>query len=299
MLVDAVERGAYISPYDELIALETLYADDGMTLKKVTEGTVKSDKLPSEFLRERSGLFEDERLSIVSEYIDRKLGGFSVAVNLTPGWPAKLADAARPTPLLYYRGDLSLVETRSVLVVGAREATAEGRSRARRLARELVAAGVTVVTGLARGIDTEATRAAIAAGGKVIGVIGTPIDEVFPPENATLQEEVAGEHLLISQVPFYRYSVEPFRAHRYRFPERNELMAAVSSATVIVEASDTSGTLTQARACLHQGRPLFIMRSLLDNPEVTWPNTFVGKSGVFALDDSGQVLDAIGVGHGE
>ncbi|MBQ9004717.1 MAG: DNA-processing protein DprA [Eggerthellaceae bacterium] len=124
-----------------------------------------------------------------------------------------------------------------------------------------------------------------------------PYAEAFnaPPKRGP-QERIADEHLLISQVSFWQYSSEPFEAHRYHFPERNELMAAIFDATVIVEASDTSGTLTQARACLRQGRPLFIMKSLLDNGEVTWPAKYAGKPNVFVLEDTQQILDEIGEG---
>jgi len=256
--------------------------------------------LPSEALYEECGILgpSEERMREIARFLEGRLGSFSVVVNNTPSWPHKLADSERPTPLIYYRGDIGLVETQGVSVVGARKASEAGRLRARRIARELAEAGVTVVTGLAAGIDTAATESAIKAGGKVTGVIGTPIDEAYPKENRELQEKVARRHLLISQVPFFRYSQEAFKEHRYHFPERNELMAAVSDATVIVEASDTSGTLTQARACLHQGRPLLIMRSCTEAPGVTWPNRFVGKEGVHVIDNTEQVLEAIGAFDG-
>jgi DNA processing protein len=128
----------------------------------------------------------------------------------------------------------------------------------------------------------------------VIGVIGTPIDECYPKENCSLQNEIAEKHLLVSQVPFYRYSQQPFKTKRYYFPERNELMAAISDATVIIEASDTSGTLTQARACLHQGRPLFILRSCYDSDQVTWPKRWAEKENVFIIGSSEEILSAIG-----
>lgn len=294
----AVGVESYVSPYDELVALECLYAEEGATLQKVTSSTVLAGRLPSDVLWERDGLFGNpERDAAVKAVIEPKIGSFSVAVNGTPAWPEKLRDSERPTPLLYYRGDINLVDVPSVSVVGARRASNDGLSRAERLARELAEAGVAVVTGLARGIDTAATRAAMKAGGGVIGVIGTPIDEVYPPENAALQDLVAKDYLLVSQVPFYRYQKEPFSAHRYHFPERNELMAAISDATVIVEASDRSGTLSQASACLRQKRPLFIMRSVMEDPSLTWPAKYIGKEGVHVLDATAQVLDALCVSH--
>lgn len=178
-------------------------------------------------------------------------------------------------------------------MVGARKATDDGKARAARIARELTRNGIAVTTGLALGIDTAATRAAMEYGGRVIGVIGTPIDECYPKENRQLQEEVAQNHLLVSQVPLYKYSKQPFKSKKYYFPERNELMAAISDATVIVEASDTSGTLTQARACLHQGRPLFIMRSCVEDSRVTWPARYINDENVYVLDSVDQLMECV------
>lgn len=169
---------------------------------------------------------------------------------------------------LWLAGDLSLVRMPCVAVVGARKVSREGAARARRLARELVQAGIVVVSGLAKGVDTQALTAAMEAGGKTIGVIGTPIEKAYPAENKRLQEKIHTEHLLISQFapgkPVYQSN----------FPERNKLMAAISDATVIVEASDTSGSLHQAAECVRLGRWLFIAKSLMDNPKLRWPKDF-------------------------
>lgn len=282
-----------VSPYNELLAYEHLYAKEGMTLKKMTELTVGSNLLPTEAEEKVFGFIGLPEFKDIDKYIDSKVGAFSVAVNRTPSWPDKLIDSQRPSPLLYYRGNIGLLDRKSVSVVGARKASNDGLSRAFKIARDLANNDITVVTGLAAGIDTAATEGAINASGSTIAVIGTPIDECYPKQNAQLQEYVAQNHLLISQVPFYRYKVQPFKTKRYYFPERNELMAAISDATIIVEASDTSGTLTQARACLHQKRPLFIMRSCFLNPSISWPEKYINKDGVYILEDVGQVLDAI------
>lgn len=293
MLVDMLDK-VMVSPYEEMLAFEYLYSLEGSTLKRMTESTVLSDKLPSEVMRERFGLIKPEGLDDVAQLVDAKLGNLSVAVNNTTTWPDKLADSERPTPLFYYYGNIGLIEQRSVSVVGSRKATRDGLARAAKLAKQLAEIGVVVVSGLARGIDTAALEASLGNGGRVIGVIGTPIDECYPPENRRLQELIGKEHLLVSQVPFYRYAHQPFKTRRFYFPERNELMAAISDATVIVEASDTSGTLTQARACMHQGRPLFIMRSCVENDAVTWPAKWIGRDNVHVLDDVSQIIGAIG-----
>lgn len=282
-----------ISPYKELIAYEQLYAQRGMSLKKITNLTVSRGSLPSQALESEIGLIPLEEYDDIKNLIDSKIGKFSLAINRTPSWPDKLKDSERPAPLIYYRGDIGYMDLPSVSVVGARKASREGLMRARKIAHKLSENGICVTTGLAEGIDTAASLGALEAGGRTIAVIGTPIDEYYPKKNQVLQDFISAKHLLLSQVPFYRYSKQPFKSKKYYFPERNELMAAVSDATIIVEASDTSGTLTQARACLHQQRPLFIMKNCLDNPNITWPEKYIDKKGVFVLEDIKQVLDAL------
>ena len=293
----SLENGIFandtISPYEELLAYECLYSQQGSSLQKVIQSTVLSGRLPHEALEAQFGWVDPGCSDDVRDYIDKKLGSFSVAINRTPTWPDKLKDSARPTPLIYFRGDIGLLDAPNVAIVGARKASSQGIARASSLARSLADNDVVVTTGLAAGIDTAAARSAIENGGKTIGVIGTPIDEYYPKQNRALQDLISKEHLLVSQVPLYRYAKQPFKTKRYYFPERNELMAAISDATVIVEASDTSGTLSQARACLHQGLPLFIMRSCAENPAVSWPADYVGKDGVEVLDSPEQVLEAI------
>lgn len=289
VLNDMLSAGS-VSPYDEMLAYEYLYSLDKSSLKKMTEMTVLSDLLPTQALSQQFGLFEPEGMDTIQDYIDEKLGGFSVAVNNTTAWPDKLRESERPTPLFYYIGNISLMELPSISIVGSRKASEDGLKRARKLARELVASDYVIVSGLARGVDTAAMTSAMEHKGKVIGVIGTPIDEYYPKENKALQDEVAFKHLLVSQVPFYKYSNQPFSTRRYYFPERNELMAAISDATVIVEASDTSGTLTQARACMHQDRPLFILKSCYDDPAVEWPKKWAERENVFVIESTDQIL---------
>ena len=104
-----------------------------------------------------------------------------------------------------------------------------------------------------------------------MAVIGTPISEVYPKENAELQRRIASEFLLVSQVPVLRYKSQGANWNRLFFPERNKTMSALTEATIIVEASETSGTLIQAKAALDQRRKLFILESNFSNPAITWP----------------------------
>lgn len=190
---------------------------------------------------------------------------------------------------LWTAGDLSLAKLPCVAIVGARRVSRAGAARSRRIARELAQAGIAVVSGLAKGVDTEALKSAMEAGGKTIAVIGTPIEKAYPAENKRLQEKIYREHLLISQF-------EPGkRVFQSNFPERNKLMAAISDATVIVEASDTSGSLHQAAECVRLGRWLFIAKSLLDNSSLMWPKDFIGYQNTRVLVHASDVISLVRV----
>jgi DNA processing protein len=158
-------------------------------------------------------------------------------------------------PRLFLAGDHRLVRARAVAVVGSRAASMEGRVFAAEVACALVKAGFAVMSGLALGIDTAAHRAAIAAGGRTIAVIGTPLDRAYPPENARLQRDIYEEHLLVS--PFAAGT----RTHRGHFPARNRVMARLAVATVVAEASENSGTAHQVRESLACGRPVLVSRA--------------------------------------
>lgn len=181
---------------------------------------------------------------------------------------------------LFVAGDTSLLgNTSRVAIVGSRRASGDGLRRARRLAGLLVDRGIVVVSGLAEGIDTAAHEAAIARGGRTIGVIGTPLDKTYPKSNADLQDRMMGEHLVVSQFP----SGYPTRPSC--FPMRNRTMALLSNATVIIEATDKSGSLSQAWEALRLGRPLFITKSSVDDATLTWPEKLLDY-GVHVLSDA-------------
>ena len=189
--------------------------------------------------------------------------------------------------MVFTAGDLSLLKKPCVSVIGTREVSAEGVKRARRVAKELVQRGVVVVSGLADGVDTEAMTTAIAIGGHTIGVIGTPLSKAYPAKNAALQEEIYRDHLLVSQFE------EGTRTFKSSFPQRNRLMAFLSDASVIIEASDTSGTLHQAAECQRLGRWLFIAKSVAEDPSLKWPRSFLGQPKTAVLEKTEDIVRAI------
>lgn len=190
-------------------------------------------------------------------------------------------------PTLFLAGDRELLRLPAVAIVGSRAASVDGCRRAHQLARDLVAAGVVVMSGLAAGIDGAAHRSALEHGGRTIGVIATPLDKAYPPEHAHLQEEIYRRHLLLS--PFASGTKTTPR----HFPERNRVMARLSLATVIVEAGDTSGSLHQALEALTVGRLVFIAQSVARDPKLTWPRRFLDKPGVHELASSADVIRRI------
>jgi DNA processing protein len=155
------------------------------------------------------------------------------------------------------------------------------------VARELAKVGIVVVSGLAKGVDTAALTAAMDAGGKVIAVIGTPLDKAYPAENKRLQERIYQEHLLISQ--FESGSTVQQR----NFPMRNRVMATISDATVIIEAGETSGTLHQALECNKLERWLFIAREVVEDRRLTWPKNHLGKPRTRVLSSIDDLFAAL------
>jgi len=179
------------------------------------------------------------------------------------------------------KGNASLLsEGGRVSIIGSRGASAQGLARARRLSRLLVENGITVVSGLAKGVDTVAHRAAIEAGGRTIAVLGTPIDKVYPPENRDLQELIGESHLLVTQFPVGHPILKK------NFPLRNRLMALISDATIIVEANNKSGTIHQGWEALRLARPLYILESAHDPEASSWSSQFLNYGAQLLSDES-------------
>lgn len=281
------DGGPLASPIDaalEVGAYEALWSENNASFKSLAErfsgaapGTRPSDLVPEREAR-------DVGARVLAKLRSRTGQRFDVRLHGELDYPLRLRDATYPVELLYFQGNWDLVYTRSVAVVGTRKPSEEGRQRTAQLVRRLVADDFTIVSGLAEGVDTAAHEAAIAAGGRTIAVIGTPLGKVYPRDNAALQERIAREFLLVSQVPVERYDAQNPKVNRFFFPERNKTMSALSEATIIVEAGETSGTLIQAREALKQRRKLFILNSCFERPDLTWPAKFE-KDGAVRVRD--------------
>jgi DNA processing protein len=180
--------------------------------------------------------------------------------------PLNDVERANAPQRLFVAGDRTLLETGArISVVGTRRPTDLGERRTRDLVEVLVKRGITVVSGLALGIDTIAHVHAMESGGRTIAVLGTPIDDYHPPRIRALQQRIASEHLVVSQFDSGTPTL------RTNFPQRNRTMALLSDATIIIEAGDGSGTLHQGWEAIRLGRPLFVLESLTKRADLEWP----------------------------
>lgn len=275
---DGINVG-FVSLFIEMGAYETIWLNEKETFKSVSERFKKNpDAFPSEFVSENESRKNADE--VVNIFRKANIEKFGVRLNKVGEYPEKLQDSRYPVELLYFRGWWNYTETPCISIVGTRNPSSEGLKRVKKLTNLLIKDGYTIVSGLAKGIDTEAHKTALREGVKTIAVIGTPLSSVYPKENADLQNKIAEEHLVISQVPVLRYQRQDYRFNRLFFLERNITMSALTSATIIVEAGETSGTLTQAKAALEQGRKLFILDNCFKNPLLTWPKKFAERGAI-------------------
>ena len=192
-------------------------------------------------------------------------------------YPKLLLKTKQAPRFLYIRGKKSLLfETRTVALVGSRQASIPSRENTRRLAIALGRNGITVVSGLAKGIDVTAHKAALSNGFNTIAVIGTNLNQYYPIENKEVQLEIEERGLVISQFS------PATKTERWFFPLRNGVMSGLSLATVIMEAGETSGALKQADFALKQGRQVIIPQKALEISTITWPRRFVEKGAITA-----------------
>jgi DNA processing protein len=211
--------------------------------------------------------------------------GYRLTTVLDDDYPVNLRTVFNLPPFLFYRGELRLDDAYSVAVVGTREASLEGLTRARRMAALLAEAGVTVLSGLARGIDTAAHQACLEAGGRTVAVLGTGIRRIYPPENAELADRIAAAGAVVSQ--FWPDSAPT----SYSFPRRNVVMSGMGQGTVVIEASATSGAKMQARLAIEHGKQVFLLKSLVTDRE--WARKYLARPRVREVSDVEDIIRAL------
>jgi len=211
-----------------------------------------------------------------------------VLPRLDPGYPERLAALLDAPSVLLVRGDVSSLDTFGVAIVGARAATQSARQTARRLARELASRDVTIISGLARGVDAAAHRGALEAGGRTIGVLACGPDRIYPPEHRGLAREICERGAIVSEMPV---GTPPRRAH---FPLRNRLISGLSVAVIVVEARRRSGSLITVRHALNQGREVFVVPGSVEGPFAAGTNQLL-REGARPIRNARDVLEDLGL----
>lgn len=210
-----------------------------------------------------------------------RAAGLHMVTILDRDYPARLRGIHQAPAVLFFEGTL-LAHDPAVSVVGSRDASPRGLSIAGSVATSLVGQGLAVIAGLAAGVDTAAHRAALAAGGRTVAVVGTGIRKFFPAENRELQQEIGRRGLLISQF----WPDAPPQKHT--FPMRNATMSGYGVATVVIEAGERSGTRVQARMAVEHGRPVILTDAVADRTD--WGRALLGRPGVHRASGTEEVL---------
>ncbi|MGC9520893.1 MAG: DNA-processing protein DprA [Anaerolineae bacterium] len=249
-----------------------------------SEGALRTSKLDqrslANLLRVRREIDLDRELARVDRL------GVHVLTSSSPDYPQLLAQIPDAPPVLFVRGDLAPADEWSVAMVGTRKASSYGREVARRLAGELAQSGVTIVSGLARGIDGVAHRAALEAGGRTIAVLGSGVDHIYPAEHRKLAAAIAENGAVISDYPLGT------RPEGQNFPPRNRIISGLSLATIVVEAGLRSGALITADFALDQGRDVFAVPGSILSPGSAGCNRLL-RDGAHVLTETRDVLEVL------
>jgi DNA processing protein len=212
--------------------------------------------------------------------------GHAIVTLADPQYPKALLETADPPALLYCHGRLDLLAQPALAIVGSRNGTAQGARDAERFAQSLATAGLTIVSGLARGIDAAAHRGALSTASSTIAVLGTGIDRVYPKGNAALARQIAADGLLISEFALGT----PALAHH--FPRRNRLISGLSLGCLVVEAAVESGSLITARLATELGREVFAIPGSIHSPVSKGCHELI-KSGAKLVESAQDVLDEL------
>jgi DNA processing protein len=212
--------------------------------------------------------------------------GFRAITWNDPEYSERLREIYAPPPVLFVRGELERGDPPTIAVVGTRTPTAYGREVARRIAGELAANGITVVSGLARGIDAIAHRAALDAGGRTVAVLGSGVDVIYPSEHTRLADMIAGAGAVISEYPL---GTKPDAGN---FPQRNRVISGLSQGVLVVEAGEASGALITVRYALDQNRDVYAVPGSILSPQSRGTNRLI-KEGAKLVNEVGDILEEL------
>ncbi len=238
-------------------------------------------KLSAEITKSRTSTAAEEEIALAEQL------GVSLLLRTAPDYPTGLREICDAPPVLSMAGSYKPCDELAVAIVGSRQCTLYGRQQAEKLAGALARAGITIISGLARGIDACAHRGALQAGGRTIAVCATGLAEVYPPEHKDLAGEIRQNGCLISESPLRRGTMKGI------FPQRNRLISGLSLGVIIVEASRSSGSLHTARHAMEQGREVFAVPGRIDSLASQGCHDLI-RDGVTLVRSVEDILESLG-----
>jgi DNA processing protein len=257
---------------------------DAETAWKAAPAELAGAGLSLKMIERLVALREKADLSRLWDQIQSK--GIQVLTWLDEAYPQRLKEIEQPPPVIYMRGELLPEDTWAVAIVGTRRVTPYGRQVTEQIASFLAANGVTVVSGMARGVDAIAHNAALKAGGRTLAVLGSGVDRIYPPENRALAEQIFEHGAVLSD---YAPGTPPESSN---FPPRNRIISGLSMAVVVIEAGETSGALITAEFAAEQGREIFAVPGNILAPQSKGTNKLI-QQGALPLLSASDIMQAL------
>ena len=267
-----------LTPSNKKKLLSRFHSPQRILAASFKELSEVSQIIAKKIVEQRDGLKIEEELSLAKE---RDVKIITIEDEL---YPVNLRSIFDPPIVIYLKGELRPEDAIAISIVGSRRATYYGSSTASDFSSSLASVGVTIVSGLARGIDTQAHQGALKSGGRTIAVLGSGLDVIYPPENRRLFEEIVEKGAVISEFPF---GTEP---KGYNFPQRNRIISGLSLGVVVVEAASKSGALTTANLALEQGREVFAVPGRI-NSECSKGTNHLIKEGAKLTESVDDILE--------
>ena len=267
-----------LTPSNKKKLLSRFHSPQRILAASFKELSEVSEVIAKKIVEQRDGLKVEEEISLAK---DRDVKIVTLEDEL---YPTNLRSIFDPPIVIYLKGEVRAEDSIAISIVGSRMATLDGRLTAERFSSSLALVGVTVVSGMARGIDSAAHRGALKSGGRTIAVLGSGLDVIYPPENRRLFEEIAKNGAVISEFPF---GTEP---KGYNFPQRNRIISGLSLGVVVVEAAAKSGALTTANLALEQGREVFAVPGRVSSRQSKGTNRLI-KEGAKLTESVDDILE--------
>lgn len=239
-----------------------------------------SPKISSRLFEEKNNIIPEQELDLILKHQVKVL---TIEDAL---YPENLKTIHDPPPVLYFKGTILQSDKNAISIVGTRKATYYGKMVAEKLSKDLALAGLTIISGMARGIDTAAHRGTLSVNGRTIAVLGCGIDHIYPPENRRLAQEIQESGAVMSEFPLFTLP------ERQNFPRRNRIISGLSLGTVVVEAAEKSGALITADFALEQGREVFAIPGNINSPLSNGSHNLI-KQGAKLVDNYQDILEEI------